>query len=123
MSRLERNQVGATEAALSAIAQALDVPVCAISTGGLMMTSTIDARAEAHELADTELWTVKEAALRLRLTEDWLSKAVKRGDIGHVRIGRQPRISANNIRAFIAKNHVPAKDEQPTRRGRKRAAA
>ncbi|WTW96570.1 helix-turn-helix domain-containing protein [Streptomycetaceae bacterium NBC_01309] len=112
VSRLERGLVGASEETAALIAEFLDIPDDAIRAGGDMAIATGASPPEE----DTRLYTPDEAALRLRVTKDWLIKRVRRGEAPHTRVGRQVLFSAGNLRAFIAMREV-----QPSARGRRAA--
>lgn len=113
VSRLERELVGASTETAQAIADALEVPVDAIQKaqkGGPVLKDSIATD------DDIQLYTLDEAALRLKKSPDWITKAVRRGDIPFTRVGQSVLFSPGNLRAFIAMNQV-----QP--RPRRRRAA
>lgn len=120
LSKLERGLVGANDDTLAAIATALDVPVTAIERGGGMTVTTAGDSIDV-DIDDTVLYDIPTAARRIGKTADWLTKAVRRGEVPYTRVGRTPMFSPGNLRAFIAMNQVLPKSRSP--RSRRKSAA
>ncbi len=62
-----------------------------------------------------ELWTLKETALKTRLSEAFWRKQVGRRAIAFVKVGRAVRLDSEVVRAFLDARIRPAMPEKPVR--------
>ncbi len=56
------------------------------------------------------LLTIEQAAERLNVTERWLRRAVFEQRIPYVKLGRLVRFAEDDLDAFIAERHQPARE-------------